>query len=652
MGENPRKKLPPEAYEPIPGDQYRPYVGTEENVNEFTVKAIVLGVIFGILFGWANTYIGLKVGLTVSTSIPIAVMTVAVLRAMRGIVGGSTILEHNMAQTVGSASSSLASGIIFTIPALFLWGLDPHLLKIATLALLGGVLGILSMVPLRRLLIRNEHGRLPYPEGTACAEILVASEAGGSMARKVFAGLAVGALYKTCVSGLRLWPHKFETMVPGLPKALFGIETTPALLGVGYILGFRISAIMVAGSFISWMVFIPLIAYFGNYIHEPLFPETESLIKDMSPGLIWNRYIRYIGAGGVAFGGILTIVRAFPTMIQSFQIGVREIKARLNKVKIEKMRTDEDISFPFLLTGVTLVIGTMIFVPKIFGIADNFTVRVLAAVCIAFFSFFFVVVSSRIVGFVGVSSNPTSGMTIVTLIGTSLIFYFLGWTDTAGKAAALTIGTVVCVAASIAGDTSQDLKTGFLLGATPKNQQRGELIGVVTSALAVASAVIVLNAQYTFGSAELPAPQATLMKTVIEGILSADIPWVLVGVGGLMALTVELLGVPALPFAVGLYLPLSTFSAIFGGGLLRRYIESRAGDDVDERNALRERGILYASGLIAGEGLIAVARAGYAYFTGSSPEGFGHAWMGGAGEFVSLGFFLLLGYLLYRAARK
>ena len=652
MGDSPRKKLPPEAYEPIPGDRYPPYVGADESVQEFTVKAIVLGVIFGILFGFANTYLGLKVGLTVSTSIPIAVITVAALRAMRGIVGKSTILEHNMAQTVGSASSSLASGIIFTIPALFMWGLDPHLLKIATLALLGGVLGILAMVPLRRLLIRNEHGRLPYPEGTACAEILVASEAGGSMARKVFTGLGVGALFKTCISVLHLWPHKFETNVPGLPKTLFGIETTPALLGVGYILGFRISAIMVAGSFISWMVFIPLIAYFGNYIHEPLFPETESLIRDMSPGLIWNRYIRYIGAGGVAFGGILTIIRAFPTMIQSFQIGIGEIKARLNKVKIEKMRTDDDISFPFLLTGVTLVIGTMIFVPKIFGIADNFTVRVLAAVCIGFFSFFFVVVSSRIVGFIGVSSNPTSGMTIVTLIGTSLIFYLLGWTDTAGKAAALTIGTVVCVAASIAGDTSQDLKTGFLLGATPRNQQRGELIGVVTSALAVASAVIVLNAQYSFGSAELPAPQATLMKTVIEGILSADLPWVLVGVGGLMALTVELLGVPSLPFAVGLYLPLSTFSAIFGGGLLRRYIERRAGDDVQERNALRERGILYASGLIAGEGLIAVARAAYAYFTGSSPEGFGHAWMGGAGEFVSLGFFLFLGYLLYRAARK
>jgi len=652
MNDSPIKKLPPEAYEPIPGDQYNPYVAPGEDVKEFTVKAIVLGAIFGILFGFANTYLGLKVGLTVSTSIPIAVMTVAVMRGLRGVLGKSTILEHNMAQTVGSASSSLASGVIFTIPALFLWGLDPHLLKIATLALLGGVLGILAMVPLRRLLIRNEHGRLPYPEGTACAEILVASEAGGSMAKKVFIGLGVGALYKTCVSVLHLWPHKFETRVPGLPKALFGIETTPALLGVGYILGFRISAIMVAGSFISWMVFIPLIAYFGNYINEPLFPETEHLIRDMEPGLIWNRYIRYLGAGGVAFGGILTVIRAFPTMVKSFRIGFAEIKARLNKVKLEqRIRTDDDVSFPFLLAGVTLVIGTMIFIPKIFGVADSFTVRILAGVCIAFFAFFFVTVSARIVGFIGVSSNPTSGMTIVTLIGTSLIFYLLGWTDTAGKAAALTIGTVVCVAASIAGDTSQDLKTGFLLGATPKRQQRGELIGVVTSALAVASAVIVLNAHTSFGSEELPAPQATLMKTVIEGILSADIPWVLVGVGGLMALTVELLGIPSLPFAVGLYLPLSTFSAIFGGGLLRRYIESRAGDD-EERNSFRERGILYASGLIAGEGLIAVARAGYAYITGDTPEGFGYEWMGGAGRFVSLGLFAVLAYLIYRSARK
>jgi putative OPT family oligopeptide transporter len=652
MSDQIKKRLPPEAYEPIPGDQYQSYVPASETTSEFTIKAIVLGIIFGILFGAANAYLGLKAGLTVTTSIPIAVMTVAFFRATQGIWGRSSILEHNISQTVGSASSSLASGVIFTIPALFLWGLDPHILKIALLAMLGGCLGILAMVPLRRLLIKNEHGKLPYPEGTACAEILVASEQGGSLARKLFAGLGIGALYKFCVSFLHLWPDEFAQRIPGLKKAEFSIETTPALLGVGYILGYRISAIMVSGSFISWMVFIPLIAYFGDYIQQPLFPETEQLVSEMEPGRIWTRYIRYIGAGGVAFGGILTILRSLPTMVRSFKIGVTELKARLAKTFETRQRTDDDVSFPFLIVGVAIIVLIIALVPHIFGTTDTAVMRIVAAVCIAFFAFFFVVVSSRIVGFVGVSSNPTSGMTIVTLIGTSLLFYAIGWTDMTGKIAALTIGTVVCVAASIAGDTSQDLKTGFLLGATPKHQQRGELIGVLTSCVFVAGAVIVLNANYTIGSEELPAPQATLMKTVIEGILSADIPWTLVVVGGIMSLAVELFGVASLPFAVGLYLPLGTLTPIFAGGILREIVERRNAGKESELHDAREKGILYSSGFIAGEGLTAVGVAAFAFFANRRPEGFGHEWMGGAAHFVSLGLFFVLGFLLLRSTRK
>ncbi|MDH3216148.1 MAG: oligopeptide transporter, OPT family [Candidatus Krumholzibacteria bacterium] len=651
MDKHQSKRLPAEAYEEITGE-YPSYVPAADTLREFSLKAVVLGAFFGILFGAANAYLGLKAGLTVTTSIPIAVMTVAFFRLTQGIWGKSTILEHNLSQTVGSASSSLASGVIFTIPALFLWGLNPHILKITVLAMLGGILGILAMVPLRRLLIKNEHGRLPYPEGTACAEILVASEAGGALAKKLFLGLGVGAAYKVALSFLHLWPDVFTQRIPGLKKAVFGMETGPALLGVGYILGYRISAIMVSGSFISWMVFIPLIAYFGDFIREPLFPETEKLIGEMTPSEIWTRYIRYLGAGGVAFGGILTIIRSFPTMVRSFGVGVTELRQRMSGTFAERARTDDDVSFPFLLSGVGLVVLVVAFVPYIFGTLETTTMRLVAAVCIAIFAFFFVVVSSRIVGFVGVSSNPTSGMTIVTLIGTSLLFYLMGWHDMTGKITVLTIGTVVCVAASIAGDTSQDLKTGFLLGATPKYQQRGELLGVLSSAFFVAGAVIVLNANYEVGSSELPAPQAVLMKTVIEGILSANIPWTLVVVGGMMALIVELFGVASLPFAVGLYLPLSTLTPIYAGGILRRIIESRHRGDADKLHEVRERGILYSSGLIAGEGLTAVAVSAFAFFANRKPGGIGHEWMGASGPYVSLALFVLLGFLLFRSTKK
>jgi putative OPT family oligopeptide transporter len=621
-------------------------------VRELTVRVLVIGALFGILFGAANAYLGLKAGLTVTTSIPIAVMTVAFFRATQRIWARSTILENNLAQTMGSASSSLASGVIFTIPALFLWSVDPHLLKITVLAMLGGVLGTLGMIPLRRLLIKEEHGKLPYPEGTACAEILVASEAGGNLAKKLFAGLGIGAAFKFALSFLHLWPDQFEQRIPGIRKAVFGLEVSPALLGVGYILGYRTAAIMVSGSVISWMVFIPLIAYFGEYIQQPLFPEKEHLIGDMSADQIWTRYIRYLGAGGVAFGGILTIIRSMPTMVRSFRIGLAEVIARVEGRFVRRERTDDDLPFPFILVGTLAIAALIAFVPHILSTVESAGMRVVAAICITVFAFFFVVVSSRIVGFVGVSSNPTSGMTIVTLIGTSLLFYALGWRDLTGQVTALTIGTVVCVAASIAGDMSQDLKAGFLLGATPRHQQVAQLLGVLTSAIFVAGAVIVLNAQYRVGSPELPAPQATLMKTVIEGILSASIPWTLVIVGGVMALVVELFGVASLPFAVGLYLPLSTLTPIYAGGILRRVVEKRSSRDEHELHASRERGILFGSGLIAGEGLAAVGVAAFAFFADRPPQGIGHAWMGDAAPYVSLALFALLGFLLFRSARK
>jgi putative OPT family oligopeptide transporter len=497
--------------------------------------------------------------------------------------GQSTILESNMSQTIGSASSSLASGVIFTIPALFLWGLSPSLLELTLLAMCGGLLGTLAMIPLRRPLIKKEHGHLPYPEGTACAEILVASERGGTQARTVFSALGIGAVYKACTDIVHLWPEDFVQKIPKLPKGVFTLEAAPMFLGVGYILGYNVSAVMVAGSLVSAMIFIPLIAHFGQYIVEPLFPETVKPIADMSADEIWSRYIRYIGAGGVAAGGILTIVRTLPTMVGAFRAGLGELTQRESRAAGVE-RTDTDMSFKHLLVGVVAIVLVIAFVPTVLAHVDSVGMRVVAALCVAFFAFFFVTVSSRIVGYVGVSSNPTSGMTIATLIGTSTVFYLLGWTDTVGKVTALTVGTIVCTAASIAGDTSQDLKTGFLLGATPKRQQWGQLIGVLTSATAVCASVMVLNSQYGFGTTDLPAPQATLMKTVIEGILSANLPWTLVFIGALMALIVELLGIRALPFAVGLYLPLSSMSPIFAGGVFRWWVERRNKHDEKRLN--------------------------------------------------------------------
>jgi len=605
--------LSPQAFEVIPGDEYQPYIPAETGLAEFTLRAVVLGALFGIMFGAANAYLGLKVGLTVSTSIPVAVMSVGFFKAMQNLWRRSSILEWNISQTVGSASSSLASGIIFTIPALYLWGLDPGVLKIAIIGCLGGLLGVLFMIPLRRYLISSEHGKLPYPEGTACAEVLVASDAGGSKAKTVFAGLGVGLAFKWLMAGLHLWKDHLALRLPVIRKAEIGMELTPALVGVGYILGYRVSAIMLSGSLFSWIVVIPLIAHFGHGLTSPMFPEVDLLISQMEPGQIWTRYIRYLGAGGVACGGFITLIKAIPTIIESFRRSMHGLRQQMGENFVAEIRTQRDLPLKFVLAGVAVIILTIAAVPHIIGTVESFGVRVLGAFCMAAFAFFFVTVSSRIVGLIGVTSNPTSGMTIATLLITSSLFVLFGWTDDTGKFAALIVGTVVAIAASIAGDTSQDLKTGFLIGATPSRQQIGEIIGVLTSVIAVSASVIALHKVYGFGSAEIPAPQANMMKIVIEGVLQADIPWGLVLIGAALAGVVELLGLPSLPFAVGVYLPVSTFTPIFIGGIVRRLAEARARSDADLAER-RERGVLFGSGLVAGDGLLGVGIAFYALF--------------------------------------
>jgi putative OPT family oligopeptide transporter len=597
-------KLPRTAYELREGETHVPLTAGQ-TLPEFTLKAAISGILLGVVFGAANTYLGLKAGLTISTSIPVAVLTVVAFRLLGAFGLKHSILEANLSQTIGSASSSVASGVLFTVPALFIWGMNPEWRQLTALATCGGVIGVLAMVPLRRYLIVREHGTLPYPEGMACAEVLVAAEQGGQQATPVFQGIAAGMGFKLLTDGFRLVRSAFSLPLAG--KANLAVSVSPALIGVGYILGIRIATVMVGGAALSSLVIIPLINWWGASIPHPVFPETELLISQMSAGEIWHRYVRYIGAGAVATGGIVTLIRSIPTMVESFRLGLQQMRRGADQGAVE--RTDLDLSFKVVLGIVGLVLLTLTLFPGILGQLDSIPVRAVASILIAIFAFFFVTVSSRIVGLVGVTSNPTSGMTIATLLGTSLVFYLLGWTDLTGKATALMVGTAVCIAASIAGDTSQDLKTGFVLGATPRKQQIGELLGVVTSAGVVCLVVMLLHRSVAggLGGSELPAPQAVLMKLVIDGVLDQNLPWGLILIGVGLAAVAALFRVPVLAFAVGVYLPLSTMAALFLGGVVR-WALTRGGQD-ERSETRRERGVLFGSGLVGGGGLTGVVLA-------------------------------------------
>src|SRR6184192_2363974 len=488
-----------------------------DSVAELTVRAVAAGILFGLLFGAANAYLGLRVGLTVSTSIPIAVLTVALFRLLRS--RREVILETNLSQTIGSASSSLATGTIFTIPALFMWGMAPPFWQVAILALLGGFLGIAAMVPLRRLLIVRSADELPYPEGTACAEVLRATTSAAAGGRWIFIGLAVGAVVKIALGAFVLIPSSLAMTLPVLPKAEVALEIAPALLAVGYILGYRQSAILVSGSLVSAIVLTPLIALVGAGLAAPMFPETKMPIAAMTAAQIWSRYVRYIGAGAVAAAGLVAVARALPTMWSSFRAvarGLRRGGAPAGDEGVE--RTDRDVPAWVVAVVPLAVIVTLVAVPGLLAGNMSLVPRLIAAIAVAIFGVCFVVVSSRIVGLIGVSSNPTSAMTLVTLLGVSVVFVFLGWRDPSARAAILTVGTVVCIAASKAGDISQDLKTGYLVGATPARQQFGKFLGAAFACWAVAATVLLLGSAYAFGTRDLPAPQATLMKTIIEGV--------------------------------------------------------------------------------------------------------------------------------------
>lgn len=584
-----------------PEPSFQPYVRATESPAEFTGKAVILGVLFGLLFGASTVYLGLRAGLTVSASIPIAVLAISVLKRL----GGSTILENNIVQTIGSAGESLASGVVFTIPALiFLAPYGPayfNYLQITLLAIAGGILGVLMMVPLRRALIEKEHGILPYPEGTACADVLVAGERGGALARTVFMGLGTGAFWKSLSWIFQIFPTAIGYTMSRtgvFPNATLNLDLSPEYMGVGYVIGPRIAGVMFAGGVLSWLVLLPLLSILGNYMTVPFPPVPASglRIDQMSARQLWSAYIRYTGAGAVLAAGLITLARTLPTIISSFRESVKDFGAGAGADT--RLRTERDMPLTIVLVG-SLLLALFLAVTPGMPMQWNFV----AAVLIVIFSFFFVTVSSRITGLIGNSSNPISGMTIATLIMTCSIFVAVGWLGDVYAPIALGVGAVVCIAAAIAGATSQDLKTGFLVGATPIRQQVGLVIGVLAASFVIGITTLYLHRVMVIGSTSLPAPQATLMATIIKGLLSQNLPWGLVLVGVFISVTLELCGIRSLSFAVGSYLPIQTTAPIFAGGIVRWLIERKSGTSQESEISA---GTLFSSGLIAGGSLAGI----------------------------------------------
>jgi len=577
------------------------------SIAEFTVRAIATGILLGVTFGAANAYLGLRVGMTISASIPATVLTLAFFRLLR--IRG-TLLEANMAKTVASASTSLATGTIFTIPALFLWGITPPFLQVVALCFLGGVFGIMAMIPLRRLLIVQSAGELPYPEGAACAEVLRASYSGASDGKWIFYGIGIGLALKLAISLFYVLPSEIGFHLPVLPKAYLGASVAPALMGIGYILGFKRSAVIVSGAALASLVLIPAIAHFGAGLSVPVAPEPSLLIRSMSEGEIWKAYVRYIGAGAVAAAGIYTVIQTLPTITRTFLAVLKGLLRRAESAAVLPERTDRDLPSRVVMGALLAVLLVAAFVPGVFGQGMTLLPRTVCALGVGLCGVLFVTVAARIVGLIGVSSQPTSGITLITLMLVSSMFLLAGWRSTAAMASVLTVGTIVAIAASKAGDISQDLKTGAMVGATPALQQAGQLIGAACACWAVAATVLLLGKVYTFGSQELPAPQAMLMKTVIEGVLSGNLPWPLVLMGVGITVPVVLCGVSALSFAIGVYLPLASMAAIFLGGCVRKLVDQRRSGRQESTGDEGDPGILAASGLVAGEGLAGVVVAG------------------------------------------
>ncbi len=609
-------------------EEFKPYIPADKVTPEMTPTSIILGLLLAVIFGAANAYLGLKVGMTVSASIPAAVISMAVIRV---IMKKDSILENNMVQTIGSAGESLAAGAIFTMPALFLWAREgvmdtPSLLTITVIALFGGLLGVFFMVPLRNALIVKEHGVLPYPEGTACAEVLLAGEEGGSSAKAVFSGMGIAAVVKLVVDGFQAIPGTVTLKIESL-KTELSTEVYPALISVGYICGPKIAAYMFAGGLIGWFVLIPAIVFFGG--EATIYPGSDTIANIYAASGasgIWSSYIRYIGAGAVAAAGIISLIKTLPLIGKTFVEALKGIKSA---GATGSERTAMDLDMRFVIIALVVIILGIWLVPAV-------PVTLLGAILIVIFGFFFSAVSSRMVGLVGSSNNPVSGMTIATLLIATLLLKLAGDTGSHGMQGAIAIGTIICIAAAMAGDTSQDLKTGYILGATPKKQQIGEIMGAIVAALAIGGVMILLDSAYGFGTDALSAPQATMMKMIIEGVMEGNLPWTLIFIGAFIAIAIEILGVSALPVAIGLYLPLELSSAIMVGGLIRLVVDKKNKDANDEAG----QGILFCSGLIAGEGLLGVILAILAVLGITDKmnisESFSTGWVGAIVLFIAL----------------
>jgi len=684
---------------------YTPYVTAEKSIAEVTIKAIILGSILSVVFGVANAYIGLKYGMTVSASIPAAVISMAILR---GLFRKVTVLENNIVQTVGSAGESLAAGIIFTIPAFFIWSANaemaaqelslafyrynlvkgfalgnsaialPHLqaffiwmdtadlslldythkiskMQIFWLSMLGGGLGILLMIPLRKYLVHKEHKRLAFPEGTACSEIIVAGDEGGKKAKTVFLGIFVGAFYKLMMYTSRLWSesptYNFKSVLKG---GYLGIDATPVLLGVGYIIGPRIAGLMLSGAVLGYLGVGPLLSFIGDQIPGIIISPGTIPLSEMNPGQLRNFYIKYLGVGAVAVGGFVSLAKSIPVIFHSFASGFKEIiGGRKNQADVP--RTDRDLPMSTVLIGVIVIIIAIWAMP-------GTELHILGAALAVLFGFFFVVVAARIVGLVGSSSSPVSGMTIATLLVTSLILISFGVSGTKGMITAMSVGTVVCIAVCMSGDIAQDLKTGYLLGATPKKMQLTEFIGLLFPAIAMGFTLYMLKDAFGFQTPYNPdgllAPQANVMATVVQGIMNANIPWTPIIIGGMIALAVELLGIQSLPFAIGLYLPLNLSMPIMAGGVLAYLIKS-FNRNKELAASRHQMGVIFGSGIVAGDALVAVATAGLILGFGETyrvffnkHEGMMETLTGGLGPYVSLAAFALLMFVFYMVARR
>ncbi len=593
-----KKGLSLSAYGGVNGDDYIPYIPANEAMPEANIISILIGCILAIVFAAANTYLGLKVGMTIAAGIPAAILGTGILK---GIFRRNNILEANMIQSIAAMGESLAGGIIFTLPAIIIWGMELKLSTIVICTLLGGLVGILFVVPLRRYLIVEEHGTLIFPEGMAASEVLVNASEGGTGFQTVLTGLGIGGAFKLLSGGFKFWLEEPEWTIKPMQGTIFGMDTLASLLGVGYIVGLQISLYMFAGALVAWLGLIPLIKYVGAGLAAPLFPSAV-LIKDMDAWSIWSKYIRYVGAGAVAAGGFISLAKSLPTIIRSFKAAMGGIGGgKGGAIK----RTDLDAPITWVIAAAILVFLLAWLLPMI-------NVGPIGALLVIVFSFFFAVVSARLTGIIGVSNNPVSGMTIATLLFVTSILKITGFTGTRGMMAAILSGAIVCIAVAVAGGASQSLKTTYIVGGTPKRVEIGMYIGVVASSVVAGLVLLMLHNTYGIGSKAIAAPQATLMSMVVKGVMDAQLPWALVSIGAVLGVMCELMGLPILPFALGLYLPIHLSAGILVGGIIRNLVEKKFSKNEEALKEQNEKGILLASGLVAGDALMGIIVAVFA----------------------------------------